>query len=209
MVKKSLLALLCAVGLTVTPRAECFAETAITVAVAYELYSLFKTWSRDPKPNRKQRPLLDYSMKLYKKDFKQWRKNVWQNLLIIQEDYVEGQGFKDTYLKLKQGEFIKGSKARCNPFGFNGNLLSYLVFIGKTRKSMKDLSLLIFAIATLNKGGIPKALAGNKTYEKVFKFFGWENPYKNSEGNGWNVSPEAFQRLTQQQRDALLAALIA
>ena len=146
--KKSLLALLCAIGLTVTPRTEALgAAEVVTGAIIYEFISLFRTWARDPKPNKKQRPFLDCSIELYKKDAKQWRKNVWQNLVICQEDYVEGQGFKDTYLKLKRGEFIKASKTKCYPYGFNGNLLSVLAFINKAKGSMKDLALLIFAIA--------------------------------------------------------------
>ena len=206
MVRKSLLALLCAIGLTVTPRAECFVETAVTVGLVYEIISLFRTWTRDPKPDRKQRPLLDYSMKLYKKNFKEWRSNIGQNLWIIQEDYVEGQGFKDTYLKLKRGELIKASKRKCYHHGMNGWLLFYLAFLAKTQKSMKDFALLVFAVVSL-KGGVPKALSGNEQFAKFFKYFGWEDPYGGGGNNGWSLTPEAFKKLNPTQRIALVNAL--
>ncbi len=166
MVKKSLLALLFAMGLSVTPRVESLAAELVTLGVVYEFVSLFRTHTRDPKPGKKQRPLLDISRKLFKKDPTQWRKNLWKNLVICQEDYFEGQVFKDTYLKLKRGEFIKASKAKCYPYGFNGNLLSYLAFLTKAQKSMKDFALLALAVASL-KGG-PKALIDNNHKISLF-----------------------------------------
>ncbi len=204
MVRKSLLALLCIMGLTVTPQAKCFVETAVTIAVVYEIISLFRTWTRDPKPDRKSRPLLDYSMNLYKSNSKEWRSNVYQNLWIIQEDRIEGQGYKDTYLKLKQGEKIKASKRKCYHFGMNGWLLFYLAFIGKTQKSIKDFALLTFAVVSL-KGGVPKALAGNARFAKLFKYFGWENPYKGTKyGNEVTMTLTQFNNMSQWCRTEFL-----
>ncbi len=166
MVRKSLLILLCALGLTVTPRVESIAAELVTIGAVYEFISLFRTWTRYPKPDRKKRLfwLEDTSMELFKKNPTQWRKNILKNLVIFQEDFVEGQGFRDTYLKLKRGEFIKASKAKCYPFGFNGHLLSYLAFLKKAQGSMKDLALLFFAISSFNRG-------------RLLKYVGCENPY--------------------------------
>ena len=214
MVRKSLLALLCAVGITVTPRVESVAAELVTIGAVYEFISLFRTWTRYPKPDRKKRPFWveDTSMKLFQKNPTQWRKNIWKNLVIFQEDYSEGQGFRDTYLKVKRGEFIKASKAKCYPFGFNGHLLSYLAFLGKTQKSMKDLALLAFAVVRLN-GGIPKSLSGNERFAKLFKYFGWENPYggggnnNNRNRNEFTLTVDQWRTLPDYTREEILTAI--
>ncbi len=194
MIKKSLLVLLCAIGLTLAPEVKAFpgeevARGFVSLVVAWEVFSLYRTHYRVPKPDKKKRPFVDASKKLYKKDASQWRKNVWNNLVIFQEDWVEGQAFKDTYFKRKGEDLYGSSKRKCFPFGFNGNLLIHLYTMNKTAKSVGELSFFTFAgcatIATIFGYG-PKApdwLNGTKRLKAIFEVITWEKAIKMSDKN--------------------------
>ena len=84
MKKIYLSALMACLITTITPIKAFDPSIALGSLIIYEFVSLFRTWTRDPKPHKKPKPFLNISSKLFKTNRKQWRKNMWENIKIFQ-----------------------------------------------------------------------------------------------------------------------------
>jgi hypothetical protein len=158
---KSVLALVCAVGLASAPHVKAADETTMhpmvtrvgTALIAWEVLSLLHMAKKGSKADFKQRDFLDMSPALLTKNPKEWAKNAARNLEIAQSDYFEGQGHKGASLKLNhEGKLEQGKK--CFPHGFNGQLIGLVVAVNKGLKSSKEIATVVVAAMLLRKAPI-------------------------------------------------------
>ena len=180
---KSVLALVCAVGLASAPHVKATDETTMhpmvarvgTALIAWEVLSLLHMAKKGSKADFKQRDFLEMSPTLLKQNPKQWAKNAARNLEIAQSDYFEGQGYKGAYLKLNhEGKLEQGKK--CFPHGFNGHLLGWIAAINKVSKNVPDVAKLAIAIAVFSNAQANKiSLKNNGRFAAFAKICGWSN----------------------------------
>lgn len=181
---KSLLALVCAVGIASTPQAFAAysgaeADPIFTrgntakLIIVWEILSLLHMAKKGSKADFKQRDLLDISFSLLTKNPKQWAKNAARNLEIAQSDYFEGQAYKGASLKLNhEGKLEQGKK--CLPCGFNGHLLGWLASIKKASKNVEDVAKLAAALIVIRAAGTADDLKARGEFEALAKFIGWK-----------------------------------
>jgi len=178
---KSVLALVCAVGLASAPHVKAADETAThpmiargaTALVVWEIVSLLHMAKKGSKADFKQRDFLDMSLSLLKTQPKQWAKNAARNLEIAQSDYFEGQGYKGASLKLNhEGKLEQGKK--CFPHGFNGHLLGWIAAVKKAGKNVEDVAKLAAALIVIRTFSTPDDLKAHGRFKELVKYLGWK-----------------------------------
>ncbi len=201
---KSLLALVCAVGIASTPQAfaaggaaapttpSVMAGNVATGLIVWEILSLLHMAKKGSKADFEQRAFLDMSASLLKSNPKQWAKNAARNIEIAQSDYFEGQAYKGASLKLNhEGKLEQGKK--CLPCGFNGKLLEWIAAINKNTKNVKEVALLVFT------------LKGVRDSEAFMKWLGWSDTTGKKEDHAKRAADAAVRAANAAEKQAAAA----
>ena len=163
--KKSAIALVICVALSSAPQLKASFEP-ICILPLYAFYLLNSVYMNEPVSN----PVFTGSFKkLFKCNIlsKEW----WKNAHQLHFEWMAGQCYKERLVKVNKDLELKVSRRKCLPYGFTGIGLSYLGCFDKSRKALKDVAFLCFAIATIKSG----------SYNKVMKkYFNWSDEFESS-----------------------------
>ena len=193
--KKLTLALVACIGLSATPLAQALIPDTLKtlkpghVIPAYALFCIMSCLIKESKENPE-----------FKFDSKKFRsmsltdKSWWQNLLRFQDERMIGQRRKDKEI-VPKGDNLKISLKSCPATGLTGKGLGYLKTLSESRKTIKDVALLCFAVA---------AMKGNCSgfFED---YLGWNKKHGNGNNDGGIFVPAStFMEMTDYNRNFLV-----